>query len=83
MRVKDKIEEKFNSKFEELIYIKPGTNITEEQYNKARERMDVWKYFNPKTGTLSILDDVNYGEEIKSNPESAQLTLEKMQKVIL
>ena len=55
IRVKDKMEEKFNAKFEDLIYIKAGTNVTEEQYYKARERMSIWKFFNPSTGNLEIL----------------------------
>ncbi len=62
IRVKSKIEENLQSKFDDLIYIKAGTNITEDQYNKARDRMDLWKYFNPLTGSLEILDEdqVNY-----------------------
>ena len=46
------MEENFKTKFEDLIYIKAGTKITEYQYYKARERMSIWKFFNLATGNL-------------------------------
>lgn len=56
LNVRDQISRNFRMSFEDTIFIKKGTKINSRQFYRAKDLMDVWKYFNVKTKNIEILD---------------------------
>jgi hypothetical protein len=44
--------------------------------------MSIWKFFNPSTGNLELLQEVAYEPEVTSGPLSVQQSINKIKKVI-